>query len=906
MTCWRVLTLLAPAFGLSCTSVTAGEPSEGSALAMSLGVRFALPQGGVERFEPRDGRLVAMVRRRSFPSTARPAVVSFPAAADGLVAVEDLGTSVGVRFRLESASAAPAALTADWAIYRTALGPSAHLAHRPHFEGTEDYVLLDAPLPQPQLTYSVDVTRVAGLRLVAGVLEFVDEGGAPRLRVAPPYLLGADGVRRSASLQVLDCPVDTDPRGPWGRSPVPPGKAACRIRVRWQEAGLAYPALVDPVWTTTGSMAVVHASHSAFLLSTGKVLVAGGCDGTTGTLRSELFDPTTGTWAQAASLNSTHGYSPAFTVPTVGPFFFGGGVGANCGGLATNVVENYSEADGTWHLKAPLPLTPGVAAATGVLLGSNTVLVAGGTDFFSSAQTNLAELYNVGADSWTALPNMQAGRVFATATLLPNGKALVAGGANVSGTLVSAELYDPGANTWTFTSTPMVNAHAAAAAFSVAGNQVLVVGGGPISACGGGYGPGGNTIGTSDLYDVATDSWTSAGVFSLYRPRGFGAGFITPDGKAAFLGGLYSCPGPGSTNLDLYDPVTRTWLAGTPMNINRSAHTATTLTDGRVLVAGGFGDNGQSAELYALGANGTACANLTECLSGHCVGGVCCNTACDAGCESCLAANKQSGPSGTCGPAKIGTDPNNDCTDDGAPGCGQNGLCDGDGGCQRYPTATQCTPNPCAQDTDCTSGHCAGICCNQACNGPCVGCTRALKDAGNDGVCGNVPVGTNPTGGCAADPGYPNTCGSDGLCDGQGSCRSYALQGTSCGTVTCANGQTSTLSCNAGGQCVQQVAPCTPAVCIGDHTLRFVDGTVVDCTPYRCESSACKSSCASVVDCVPPNTCNPNTRACAAAPQPPAPASSGCGCAFGSGPATWLALLAWAAAAIVRRPSRQT
>jgi hypothetical protein len=37
----------------------------------------------------------------------------------------------------------------------------------------------------------VEVSRVAGLRLVSNVLEFLDEGGAPRLRIAPPFVVDA-------------------------------------------------------------------------------------------------------------------------------------------------------------------------------------------------------------------------------------------------------------------------------------------------------------------------------------------------------------------------------------------------------------------------------------------------------------------------------------------------------------------------------------------------------------------------------------------------------------------------------------------------------------------------------------------------------------------------------------------
>ena len=89
-----------------------------------------------------------------------------------------------------------------------------------------------------EIVYDVDVSRVAGFRLVSNTLKFLDEGGNPRLRVAPPYVVDAS------------------------------------VRVAWKVA--VYPAMVDPSWTATGSMANVRSYHTATLLPSGKVLVAGG------------------------------------------------------------------------------------------------------------------------------------------------------------------------------------------------------------------------------------------------------------------------------------------------------------------------------------------------------------------------------------------------------------------------------------------------------------------------------------------------------------------------------------------------------------------------------------------------------------------------------------------------------
>lgn len=56
------------------------------------------------------------------------------------------------------------------------------------------------------------------------------------------------------------------------------------------------------------------------------------------------------------------------------------------------------------------------------------------------------------AASWTATGVMPDARIRHTATLLPNGKVLVAGGYDYNGNfLASAALYDPATGTWTAT-----------------------------------------------------------------------------------------------------------------------------------------------------------------------------------------------------------------------------------------------------------------------------------------------------------------------------------------------------------------------------------------------------------------------------------------------------------------------
>ena len=92
------------------------------------------------------------------------------------------------------------------------------MLQRPLPGGVEDFVSFTARPATAEVAYDVAPGKgVSGLRLVGNTLELLDAGGVPRLRVAPPYVVGADGVQTDATLAVEGCAVDSDPSPPWGR-----------------------------------------------------------------------------------------------------------------------------------------------------------------------------------------------------------------------------------------------------------------------------------------------------------------------------------------------------------------------------------------------------------------------------------------------------------------------------------------------------------------------------------------------------------------------------------------------------------------------------------------------------------------------------------------------------------------
>jgi N-acetylneuraminic acid mutarotase len=350
-------------------------------------------------------------------------------------------------------------------------------------------------------------------------------------------------------------------------------------------------------WTSTaGPMTHARYNHTATVLANGKILVAAGRASTVyGSLvpEAELYDPTAGTWSPAGSMNFGRYLHTATLLPNGWVLFAGGtnrGVsGMNSYGDEVINVDIYNPATAAWMTLSPaLALTGKRYNHTATLLASGKVLIAGG--YFgaegSGTVINTVELFDFALGSWSAATPTNTARSSHTATLLPDGKVLVAGGTNGTTTYSSAEIYTITDDVWTATTGGMLAARHSHTATLLTSGKVLVTGGSD-----------GTALDSAELFDPGSGLWSAAG--TLGTTRYLHTATLLADGRVLISGGRNTSDTP-LDSAEIYDPLTNIWAPTGALHTARAAHSATLLTNGMVLVTAG--DNGilpATAELYS-------------------------------------------------------------------------------------------------------------------------------------------------------------------------------------------------------------------------------------------------------------------------------------------------------------------
>ncbi len=312
-------------------------------------------------------------------------------------------------------------------------------------------------------------------------------------------------------------------------------------------------------FSPAGNLVSPREFHTAILLADGTVLVAGGgedeVDCLEGSYSAELYDPVLGSSALISPM----------------------------------IDRRYAQ--------------------TSTLLQNGKVLITGGFSFDArecsgpgtSPPLASAELYDPSSGSFAPTGSMSAARGAHTATLLSSGKVLIVGGGNTGGGRppfagdgsATAEVYDPATGTFTPTA-KLSTARIGQTATLLLDGKVLIAGGITSGSS------GGSPLATAELYDPLTGAFTVVG--TMTAPRAGHTATLLPDGKVLITGGFTDSSLAGTDTAEIYDPAKASFLAtNQPMVVGRWAHTATLLPDGTVLLVGGGTTVGWSmvAETYS-------------------------------------------------------------------------------------------------------------------------------------------------------------------------------------------------------------------------------------------------------------------------------------------------------------------
>ncbi len=338
------------------------------------------------------------------------------------------------------------------------------------------------------------------------------------------------------------------------------------------QSAVATVSVVASGFSSAGNLGTARLQHTATLLSNGKVLVAGGgygpdiIDGYWVADEAELFDPVTASFSPSGQISRD---SHTATLLQNGDVLLAGGETgwSNYFPIVSNTAELRIAGTDLSQPTGNMALNREAHAAT--LLDDGRVLITGGLipAGISWVAVQDSEIYDPASGTFTSAGKMSIARAFHTATLLPNGKVLVAGGGYLSGPDGStAELFDPSTGTFTLTDSMSVPRSSGTATLLPSGKVLMT---------------GGSTI--AELYDPTTGTFARTGYMSVSR-SGHTATLLT-NGTVLIAGGASG--GITTATTEIYDPATGTFQPGPTMQFARFSHTATLLPDGRVVIIGG-------------------------------------------------------------------------------------------------------------------------------------------------------------------------------------------------------------------------------------------------------------------------------------------------------------------------------
>nr|WP_240448999.1 kelch motif-containing protein [Streptomyces harenosi] len=362
-------------------------------------------------------------------------------------------------------------------------------------------------------------------------------------------------------------------------------------------------------WTAAGEpptpLVYLHVQYEGpVTLTDGRALLAGGAGLLLRSLDAcAVYDPGPGEWTAAGALRQDRRLHSLTALPDGRALAAGGIPGGQAFPQPTlGHAELFDPGSGTW--RATTEMTEARNGHSATVLGDGRVLVAGGQrprsrhDMLTLAT---AEIFDPARETWTATGAMTVARWDHVAVPLPGGRVLAVGGLVSTGrhggaraALGLCEVYDPAGGTWQPTGS-LRAARAVHQAVPLPDGSVLAIGGDPSPTPDDArFHP--YSLASTEIYDVTRGVWRPGP--PLPWGRSYHRAVATEDGVLVFGGTECACLDGGFASTLRWTDGARSWSPAAPMRTGRWAFGATVLGGGRVLAAGGIARGGPAAPVY--------------------------------------------------------------------------------------------------------------------------------------------------------------------------------------------------------------------------------------------------------------------------------------------------------------------
>ena len=321
----------------------------------------------------------------------------------------------------------------------------------------------------------------------------------------------------------------------------------------------------------TGKMQTARAAHTATLLKSGKVLIAGGFAGSA-LSSGEIYALTLKIFASVKQMSFARSGHTATLLPNGQILIAGGYNGSYLS--STEIFDPQTQMFST----GPIMNTPR-SGHTATVLNNRKILFAGGVGVgWSFLQSS--ELYDIQTKTFTPTGTMTTARESHTATLLKNGNVLITGGhrdrrSNIK-IYSTAELYDPVSERFKLIGNMSIIRHKHDAV-RLADGRVLINGGSDELDSRGAYK-------SAELYDPVLSSFKPAGNMNITRYKHNGTSILLPNGNVLIAG--------GANHAEIYQPASGKFaIVYGSMGTERLFSCATLLQNGQVLITGGYNES---------------------------------------------------------------------------------------------------------------------------------------------------------------------------------------------------------------------------------------------------------------------------------------------------------------------------